>query len=103
VVPEPRALQEWAKREGLSGDLAELCKSDKARKKVLESLTKTGREQKLKGFEIIKAVHLEPKEWTTDEDLITTSLKLKRNKLQKKYQAEIDEMYKQLKAQGGGN
>ncbi len=57
----------------------------------------TGKAGKLKGFEIIKAIHLEPKVWSVDDDLLTPTFKFKRPMLQKKYQTVIDELYSSIK------
>lgn len=40
----------------------------------------------LKGFEIIKAVHLEPEPFDIERDLITPTYKIKRPQMQKYYQ-----------------
>ena len=50
----------------------------------------TGKEEKLKSFELIKAVHLEAEPWSVDNDLLTPTFKLRRPQLQKRYQADID-------------
>ena len=65
----------------------ELCKNPAAAAFVLEKLKKMGSEHKLKGFEMVKAVHLEPHEWESGSEVMTPSYKLVRNKLQKHYQA----------------
>ena len=57
----------------------------------------TGRAEKLKGFELIKALHLEPNAFAVEDDLLTPTFKLKRPQLQKKYQKIIDDMYSLLK------
>jgi long-chain acyl-CoA synthetase len=68
------------------------------KKAMLAELFKTGKEEKLKGFEMIKGVTLEAAQFSEKEDLMTPSLKLKRPQLQAKYQKEIDEMYAKIKA-----
>jgi long-chain acyl-CoA synthetase len=45
------------------------------------------------GYEIIKAIHLEPEPFTVDNDLLTPTLKLKRPQLLKRYGDVIDQMY----------
>lgn len=65
---------------------------------MLEELKRVGKEAKLKGFEAIRALHLEILHpFSVEDDLMTPTLKLKRPQLQKKYQAEIDAMYVALK------
>ena len=50
----------------------------------------------LQGFEAVKAIHLEPQQFTVEDELMTPTFKLKRPQLQKKYQAVLDGMYKAL-------
>ena len=64
---------------------------------LLQDLVATGRAEKLKGFELIKALHLEPNAFAVEDDLLTPTFKLKRPQLQKKYQKIIDDMYSLLK------
>ncbi|KAK9812539.1 hypothetical protein WJX73_007361 [Symbiochloris irregularis] len=97
VVPEERDLKKWASANGVSGSFSEICKDKKARQYVLEDLNKAGKNARVKGFERIAAVWLEPEEWSVDNDMMTPSFKLKRPQLQKKYQKQIDEMYKSSK------
>ena len=72
--------------------------SPEARAAMVEELGRTGKTARLRGFELVRAVRLEPRAFSVEDDLMTPSLKLKRPQLQKRYQAEIDEMYKELKA-----
>lgn len=97
VVPKEAEIRKAASALMANADtlpLAEVC----ARKEVLEWATKQlsdyGRAQKLKGFEIVKAVHLEAEQFTLENDLLTPTFKLKRAPLLKKYKAVIDQMYK---------
>lgn len=65
---------------------------------MLSVLKNTAKSSNLKGFERISAVLLESEPFSADNDLMTPSFKLKRNKLQKRYQQDIDRMYADLKA-----
>jgi long-chain acyl-CoA synthetase len=101
VVPNKHAVEDWAKENGVSGSYEEILKNDKTRDHYVEELTKVGKGKKLKGFELLKAVYLEPHEFSVDNDTMTPSMKLKRPQLQKRYQKEIDAMYKQANAKLG--
>ncbi|WCJ26507.1 Long chain acyl-CoA synthetase 4 [Euphorbia peplus] len=94
VNPSQRALENWAQENGVSGDFKSLCENPKAKEYVLADLTKTGKEKKLKGFELIKAVHLDPEPFDLERDLLTPTYKKKRPQLLKYYQSVIDSMYK---------
>lgn len=43
VVPERKALEDWAEKHNLSGDFKSLCENLKARKFILDELNSTGR------------------------------------------------------------
>ncbi|KAK9828036.1 hypothetical protein WJX81_003948 [Elliptochloris bilobata] len=98
VVPNEAALAAWAEKSANgaagAGDFAALCRSDAARKHVLAELTATGKEGRLKGFEAVKAINLEPQQFTVEDELMTPTFKLKRPQLQKKYQGVLDAMYR---------
>ena len=47
----------------------------------------------LKGFEMVKKLHLDSIPWSPDNGLLTPTFKMKRVDLKKKYQAQIDAMY----------
>ena len=64
-------------------------------KKVVEELGDVGRENGLKGFEMVKRVYLSTEEFTVENNLISPTLKLKRNQLTDKFNQQISEMYKE--------
>eukprot|EP00775_Hariotina_reticulata_P012349 gene12349-12483_t len=99
VVPKEEAIQAWAQSNGKTGSIAELCKDPEAQKWIIEELQITGKLNKTKGFEVIKAVLLEPEQFSVDNDCLTPTFKFKRPQLQKRYQAEIDAMYANLEAE----
>ena len=93
VVPNASVLMPWAKDNGVGGSLEEVCASKEATEAVLKAVCKTGREGGLKGFEVIKALHLEPVAFDVERGLITPTFKLKRPQLLKHYQKQVDAMY----------
>merc|ERR1712048_1265628 len=52
---------------------------------------------KMKGFEIVRAIHLDSVEFSVENDLLTPTFKLKRPQLLKHYQTEFDALYAGLK------
>ncbi|KAG1667988.1 hypothetical protein FOA52_000632 [Chlamydomonas sp. UWO 241] len=96
VVPSEAGLMAWASANGVGGTFSEVVATKEARAHVLAELIATGRAEKLKGFEIVRAVKLESSQFTVEDDLLTPTFKLKRPQLQRKFQAAIDEMYKEL-------
>ena len=88
---------EYALRDGLkaakidaSGSFEELCASAEVRAYALDALKKEIMGPNWKGFEISGSIILDPDEWTTDNEMITPSLKVKRRALFDRHQADID-------------
>ncbi|KAE9451973.1 hypothetical protein C3L33_16135, partial [Rhododendron williamsianum] len=87
INPNKAALERWAEENGIpTGDFNFLCQNLRAKAYVLGELAKVAREKKLKGFEFIKAVHLDPVPFNMDRDLLTPTFKKKRPQLLKYYQ-----------------
>ena len=63
---------------------------------MLDQLKVQAKADKLKGFEVVKKLLLDPEPFSVENELLTPTFKYKRPQLQKKYQAEIDAMYKAL-------
>ncbi|CAN6372422.1 unnamed protein product [Urochloa humidicola] len=97
VVPERQALEEWAAANNKNGEFADLCNDPKAKGYIQDELNKTGKKLGLRGFEMLKAIHLEPVPFSIEKDLITPTFKLKRPQLLKYYKDRIDQMYKDAK------
>ena len=99
VVPNPERAAQWAKAAGKPGggaDLAALCADADFKAAVLADLGAVGKANKLQGFELPKAVHLEATPWLPDGDarqLLTPTFKLKRVDAKKYYEKQIDAMY----------
>jgi long-chain acyl-CoA synthetase len=73
----------------------EFCQNPKAQSWILDELLRVNKAAKLKGFEKIKKVKLDPVEFI-DNDLVTTTFKLKRFTAKSHYKAEIETMYEDL-------
>lgn len=97
IVPNQAALEDWAEANAVEGDFAAICDSSKARDHVLHELDALARSKKLRGFEFIKALHLEPQAFDIERDLLTPTYKKKRPQLLKYYKETIDNLYKSIK------
>jgi len=95
--PNKQAIEHWAAENGISGDFNSLCENQKVKEFLMGELSKVGKEKKLKGFEFVKALHLDPEPFDMERDLLTPTFKKKRPQLQKYYQTVIDGMYKNAK------
>ncbi|CAL5369942.1 unnamed protein product [Camellia sinensis] len=97
VDPNKQVLERWAEENGVPGDFNSLCENPKAKQNVLVELTWIGKEKKLKGFEFIKAVHLDPEPFDVERDLLTPTFKKKRPQLLKYYQVALLDSLKERK------
>jgi len=92
--PNQGALERWAEANDIHEDFNSLCVNPKAKAYILGELSKIGKEKKVRGFEIIKAIHLDPVPFDIERELLTPTYKKKRPQMLKYYQNVIDEMYK---------
>ncbi|KAL9657337.1 hypothetical protein ABK040_011556 [Willaertia magna] len=89
-------LTEWANQNGKGSlSIEELCNDSDAVKVVLGELNKTAKESQFKGFEMIKAIKLLPKEFD-QYGCTTPTMKLVRNKLKDLFLNDIEVLYKSL-------
>ncbi|XP_022757818.1 long chain acyl-CoA synthetase 1-like isoform X6 [Durio zibethinus] len=98
VVLHEENAKKWAYLNGYTGSLSELSSLNNLQNYVLSELKSTAEKNKMRGFEFIKGVILEPHPFDMERDLVTATLKKKRNNLLKYYQAEIDALYLKLTA-----
>ncbi|GJY43654.1 long chain acyl-CoA synthetase 4-like protein, partial [Tanacetum coccineum] len=86
VNPNKELLERWGSENGVAGDFCTICENPKTNSYILGELTSIAKEKKLKGFEFVKAVHLDPAPFDMDRDLITPTFKKKRAQFLKYYQ-----------------
>ncbi|KAF8380069.1 hypothetical protein HHK36_027539 [Tetracentron sinense] len=86
VNPNKQAIERWAEENGITGEFNSICENPKAKEPILGELAKIAKEKKLKGFEFIKGVHLDPVPFDIERDLLTPTYKKKRPQLLKYYQ-----------------
>ncbi|XP_062004420.1 long chain acyl-CoA synthetase 1-like isoform X2 [Rosa rugosa] len=98
VVPEEESTKKWAYLNGHIGSFSDLCFLDQLKSHILEELKLTAEKNKLRGFEYIKEIIVEPRPFDMERDMVTATLKKKRNQLLKFYQARLDELYQNLDA-----
>nr|GEX89324.1 long chain acyl-CoA synthetase 4-like [Tanacetum cinerariifolium] len=94
--PNKQAVEKYAEEHNISGDFESLCENPKIKEYILGELARIGKEKKLKGFEFVKAIHLDPVPFDMERDLLTPTFKKKRPQMLKYYQPVIDNMYKTL-------
>jgi len=99
ISPQPPAILDLAKDLGLpSKDVVTLVGEPKIHKAVADALTAQCKAAKLHAFEIPKAFGLViapdgSPPWTPDNDLLTSTMKLKRPAIAKAFKADLDKAY----------
>ncbi|KAF8894464.1 hypothetical protein BD779DRAFT_1745129 [Infundibulicybe gibba] len=102
VIPDPIQLASIASKvygKPVSPDnlgvLAEACNDEKINAHVLDSLTREGQKNGLKGFEMVKRIHLSLDPFTMDDGTLTPTMKLRRKDAYNKFKTELDALYRQ--------
>lgn len=93
IVPDPETVGPWAKKKGLPVDAQVLCGMPELNAAILEDIKRHGKAAGLKGFEVPRAIHLSPDEFSVDNGILTPTFKLKRPAARRAFQAEIDRLY----------
>lgn len=96
IVPHRGYFEKWMDGLGTLQNPIEACSSEEAKTHYKEILQTVASTEKLKHYELIKAIHLEWEPFTVDNDLFTPTFKLKRRTLIKRYQKLIDDLYSSL-------
>jgi len=94
VVIKPDDILEYASKNNIKGSIKELCLNKEINRMVLDGIEKTGKEKGLNSLEIPKKIYLDHEVFSIEKELVTPTLKLRRNELKAYYQAEIDNLYK---------
>jgi long-chain acyl-CoA synthetase len=77
----------------VSGDWAEVCSDAAVRTWLLNELRENCMEKPTwKGFEKPDAIILDAEEWSTDNDLLTPSLKVKLRNLMSRHEEEVNSL-----------
>jgi long-chain acyl-CoA synthetase len=97
ISPNFPVLEDWARTNGIAfasrGELIANPKVQTHYEAIVEGVN-----QNLARFEKLKRVLLVPDEFTSDNGVLTPTLKLKRRVLEERYRREIDNLYAQAEA-----
>lgn len=92
IIPEYKALEEYAKANGIGySSREELCASDKIHAMMMERIETL--QQQLAHYEQIKRFTLLPKPFTMESGELTNTLKMRRKVINEHYKKEIENMY----------
>jgi long-chain acyl-CoA synthetase len=91
IVPDLGAVKGWASEQGLPADGAELLRNERVRELIKKELDRWSEDWK--GYERVRKFELLEEEFTTANDMLTPSLKLKRRNVLKRYDPKIQALY----------
>ncbi len=89
VALDVEAIEEWAKRKGL--ELGDAAKNPEVKALIQDQLK--ARSEGFKSFEKPKKLAIADEDFTTDNGMLTPTLKLKRHNVVKKYEATLAALY----------
>jgi long-chain acyl-CoA synthetase len=91
VVPDMDSLKSWAAENGAGSTPEEIVKSPKTRELIAKELEKYGKD--FKGYERVKSFFLETQPLTTENGMLTPTLKLKRRNVVARYKDRFLALY----------
>ena len=90
-------VKKWAIEQGKdikdTSDLVPLLNSAEFHKAVLENFLELAKANKLSGLEKIKKVYVTSEAFTIENEILTPTMKIKRNIAKDVYKPQIDKMY----------
>ncbi|KAA1474866.1 acetyl-CoA synthetase-like protein [Dentipellis sp. KUC8613] len=100
VVPDPVQFAQLASQvtgqavsESDAKTLQELCSDERIVQAVLAELTREGKKNHLKGFEMVKRIHLTMDPFSVEDNTMTPTLKIRRKDAYQKHKAALDALY----------
>jgi long-chain acyl-CoA synthetase len=101
VVPDRPATARFLGKDRLNDEeFAQACRNPALEEAIKKQLDELATQRKLPGYERIRKIACEPVPWTTDNDLMTPTFKLRRKKLTDKYRGVIEGLYASLATSG---
>jgi len=94
VVPSENLLT-WAKEHNKPVDMSKLVLDPEVNTMILKDMEVIGRAEKLRGFEVVKAIHLTDKPFTPG-DILTPTFKIKRPQAAAMYKDALAQLYSGL-------
>jgi len=96
VIPKKEACIDFLKSKEINAtkdNVHEHFNNKDLKEEIVKDMDKLGRSCDFKGFEVIKKVHLSDEPFTIDNNLLTPTMKLKRNEAKQAYLKELNALY----------
>uniref|UniRef100_A0A674CWK2 Arachidonate--CoA ligase n=1 Tax=Salmo trutta TaxID=8032 RepID=A0A674CWK2_SALTR len=96
VVPDPETMPAWALKKGMEGSYRDLCKNTVLKKAIMEDLQRLGKASGLHSFEQVKNIYVHNEQFSTQNGLLTPTLKAKRPELREFFKEKIEDLYENI-------
>jgi len=95
IVPDFESLKIWANSNPQLKSLTnqQLVQDSRVVAFLLQQIDEVSKSEGLKGFEMVKKIHVIPDDFSADNGLLTPTMKLKRNIAAKLFEIPIKNMY----------
>uniref|UniRef100_A0ACD5XVA4 Uncharacterized protein n=1 Tax=Avena sativa TaxID=4498 RepID=A0ACD5XVA4_AVESA len=94
VNPHEENTMKWAESSGYKGSFDEICKLERFEEYILKHLATAALKNQLRGFEHVKGLVLDPVPFDIQRNLVTATMKKRRNSMLKYYQVITFELLK---------
>lgn len=91
VIPDYEALKGWAQEKGLDPSPASLAQNEKVHALIEEEVNRMSAD--FKGYEKVRKIYVGEEDFTTENGMLTPTLKLKRRIVQQRYGDAIESLY----------
>jgi long-chain acyl-CoA synthetase len=91
VVPDYEALKGWAEEKGLDPDPSSLAKNEQVHALMKEEVDRLSAD--FKGYEKVRKIFIGEEDFTTENGMLTPTLKLKRRVVQQRYGDALESLY----------
>ena len=92
IIPDPEWAIEWAQTNGEPYDLKALCDLPAFRTAIMAAVDRVNTQ--VATTEKVRKITLTPDAFTTDNEMLTPSLKIRRHVIRQVYGERIDGLYK---------
>ena len=96
VIPDEDYVRGWAATNDpllAKSSMEEICKCPSLTNVVLNDIKELSRNNQFQGFEMVKAIRLHATPFSVENDLMTPTFKLKRQKIRDIHEKTIEELY----------
>jgi len=95
VIPDEETVKIWAKKNNVEGTIKDWIKKPELKEAILQDMQKIAKEAKLLGYEVVKDIYLDSELWSSENGILTPTMKLKRPECKGKYLSQLNKMYKE--------